>query len=78
MFRLLIECTKNIDSLSINFSDGTSVVTESNECRNTRDDIEVPHVESTHGTKEHVKALNVPDVGSRPPKIDDNLNNLEF
>lgn len=29
MFKLLIECTKDIESLSINFSDGTSVVTES-------------------------------------------------
>ena len=29
MFKLLIECSKDIDTLSINFSDGTSVVTES-------------------------------------------------
>ena len=28
MFKLLIECSKDIDTLSINFSDGTSVVTE--------------------------------------------------
>jgi len=27
-FRLLIECSKDIDSLKINFSDGTSVVNE--------------------------------------------------
>ena len=27
MFKLLIECSKDIDTLSINFSDGTSVVT---------------------------------------------------
>lgn len=29
MFKLVIECSKDIDNLSINFSDGTSVVTES-------------------------------------------------
>lgn len=29
MFKLLIECSKDIDTLSINFSDGTTVVTES-------------------------------------------------
>lgn len=29
MFELHITCTKDIDTLSINFSDGTSVVTES-------------------------------------------------
>ena len=29
MFKLLIECSKDIDTLAINFSDGTSVVTES-------------------------------------------------
>lgn len=28
MFKLLIECTKDIESLSINFADGTSVVKE--------------------------------------------------
>lgn len=31
MFKLLIECTKDIESLSINFADGTSVVKEKNE-----------------------------------------------
>jgi hypothetical protein len=29
MFKLVIECSKDIDNLSINFTDGTSVVTES-------------------------------------------------
>jgi len=29
-FRLLIECSKDIDSLKINFSDGTSVINQSN------------------------------------------------
>lgn len=28
MFRLLIECSKDIDKLSIDFSDGTSVITD--------------------------------------------------
>ena len=31
MFKLLIECSKDIDNLSINFSDGTSVITETNQ-----------------------------------------------
>lgn len=35
-FKLLIECSKDIDELHINFSDGTSVVTHSeNENRTT-------------------------------------------
>lgn len=36
MFKLLIECSKDIDTLSINFSDGTSVVTESPPKLNTQ------------------------------------------
>lgn len=78
MFKLLIECTKDIDSLSINFSDGTSVITESKqEIKNTRNDnIEIYDECKSAKSKESIKALDVPDVKDRPPKIDDTLNNL--
>lgn len=37
MFKLLIECSKDIDTLSINFSDGTSVVTSKDVTKNTKE-----------------------------------------
>jgi hypothetical protein len=79
MFKLHIECTKDIDSLSINFSDGTSIITPSQDSANTSvDDIEVPLHFDNHKPKEIIKAIKVPEVSNRPPKIDDNLDNREF
>lgn len=76
MFRLLIECTKDIDTLQINFSDGTSVITEKTE--NSRND-KIKIDENYENTDEEaLEAIKVPDVSDRPVKIDENLNGMDF
>lgn len=76
MFRLLIECTKDIDTLQINFSDGTSVMTEKAE-KSRNDKIKIDeHCENTD--EEALEAIKVPDVSDRPVKIDENLNGMDF
>lgn len=76
MFRLLIECTKDIDTLQINFSDGTSVMTEKTE-KSRNDKIKIDeHYENTD--EEALEAIKVPDVSDRPVKIDENLNGMDF
>lgn len=90
MFRLLIECTKNIDTLSINFSDGTSVVTSGSSSSNaSENDVTCDEIrdnmydkccskQSTANNETCLKALDIPDVSDRPVKIDENLNGREF
>lgn len=76
MFRLLIECTKDIDTLQINFSDGTSVITEKTE-NSCNDKIKIDeNYENTN--EEALEAIKVPDVSDRPVKIDENLNGMDF
>lgn len=76
MFRLLIECTKDIDTLQINFSDGTSVITEKTE-KSRNDKIKIDeNYENTD--EEALEAIKVPDVSDRPIKIDENLNGMDF
>lgn len=76
MFRLLIECTKDIDTLQINFSDGTSVMTEKTE-KSRNDKIKIDECyENTD--EEALEAIKVPDVSDRPVKIDENLNGMDF
>lgn len=71
MFRLLIECTKDIDTLQINFSDGTSVITEKTEKteKSRNDKIKIDeHCENTD--EEALEAIKVPDVSDRPKKVE--------
>lgn len=89
MFKLLIECTKDIDTLQINFSDGTSVVT-------SKDDNQEKSHKSTKSIKnnetkkdylntdedfsvkqEIIQKPDIPDI-NRPPKVSDELQNLDF
>lgn len=88
MFKLVIECSKDIDKLHIDFSDGTCITTaKEDKCNeNNKSTNEQQHVEDVIDTskdytadkKESIKALDIPDVKDRPAKIDDNLNFLDF
>lgn len=51
MFELHITCTKDIDKLSIDFSDGTSIVQES---KSKQDKQNNQHKESKKCTEEHI------------------------
>lgn len=55
MFKLLIECSKDIDTLSINFSDGTSVITESSKPPKAVSDIKVKEQREPKDFKESKK-----------------------
>ena len=94
MFELHITCTKDIDKLSIDFSDGTSIVQESKPKQDKQ------HKESKKCTEEHIdKDILLDDVGlynnkcknkkevvkplelpdvERPVNVDNTLQNLEF
>ena len=94
MFELHITCTKDIDKLSIDFSDGTSIVQESKPKQPK------PHKESKKCSEEHIdegillddlelynnKCKNKKEVVKplelpdieRPVNVDDTLQNLEF
>lgn len=101
-FKLLIECSKDIDTLHINFSDGTSVVT-SNEDKEEK--VKEEKVKEEKLSQDHSKEqkepkrkkleqyLNTDEDFSinqeiiekpkiedlvRPPKITDELQNLDF
>lgn len=79
MFRLLIECTKDIDTLQINFSDGTSVITEKTEKTEKSRNDKIKIDENYENTDEEaLEAIKVPDVSDRPVKIDENLNGMDF
>lgn len=86
MFELHITCTKDIDKLSIDFSDGTSIVQESKpkESKNSaykdiNNDILFGDTNTYNrkSNKEVVKPLELPDI-ERPANVDDTLQNLEF
>ena len=62
-FKLLIECSKDIDKLSIDFSDGTSVIQESPD---------KPEIEKHQDTKSRTKSTPNPDK----PKMQNNQDNL--
>lgn len=88
MFKLVIECSKDINGLKINFSDGTSAVTEKikndeefkNEQIENEDKNDLTNWKSCENTntREVVKPIELPSVVDRPPMIDDNLDNLDF
>ena len=94
MFELHITCTKDIDKLSIDFSDGTSIIQESKPKQDKQ------HKESKKCAEEHIdKDILLDDVElynnkcknrkevvkplelpdvERPVNVDDALQNLEF
>lgn len=100
-FKLLIECSKDIDTLHINFSDGTSVVT-SNEDKPEKVKDKNKEEKSTQGESKEQKEpkrkkleqyldtdedftvnseiIEKPKIEDlvRPPKITDELQNLDF
>jgi len=59
-FKLLIECTKDIDELSINFTDGTSVVKESKTTKPT-EPTEEEHTHVHHETPNDNLTVHEPD-----------------
>lgn len=75
MFELHITCSKNIDKLKIDFSDGSSVVSETpNRDLNTG----FEKFENSEPKKEVVKPIELPEITERPVKIDNILNDFEI
>lgn len=75
MFELHITCSKNIDKLKIDFSDGSSVVSETpNRDLNTG----FEKFEKSEPKKEVVKPIELPEITERPVKIDNILNDFEI
>lgn len=78
MFKLSIECTKDIDSLSIVFSDGkVASVTSSEPESYDRDPILKP-ANRTKVAKAVVPKPVVPETEDRRVKVADNLQNLDI
>jgi hypothetical protein len=99
-FKLLIECSKDIDTLHINFSDGTSVVTsnedkpekvkehkehkEHKEEKSTTEKPKRKYLEQYLNTDEdftvNQEIIEKPKIEDlvRPPKVTDELQNLDF
>ena len=91
MFKLLIECSKDIQFLQINFSDGTSVVTskEPKENREPKEPI-LPKAPKRKNLEEYLdtdtdfsinqEVIEKPVIRDliRPPKVTDELQNLDF
>lgn len=78
MFELHLTCTKDISKIHIDFSDGTSAVTESVKPENPEN--RVPDWDS-YRQREHqeiVRPPELPEISDRKPKIDEHLNNLDF
>ena len=80
MFELHITCTKDIDKLKIDFSDGTSVVTEKpkEQKKPKEEPNDFDNFEAYTPKKEVVKPLELPEITERPVKIDNILNNFEI
>ncbi len=99
-FKLLIECSKDIQFLQINFSDGTSVVTskdskeekvektqkENREIKDTKEPIlpkrknleEYLDTDTDFSINQEVIEKPVIQELIRPPKVTDELQNLDF
>ena len=89
MFELHITCSKDIDKLKIDFSDGTSVVTEKKqskpskpreprEPREEKQSSDFDDFEAYTPKKESIKPIELPEIVDRPVKIDNILNNFEI
>lgn len=75
MFELHITCSKNIDKLKIDFSDGSSVVSETpNRDLNTG----FENFEKIEKSEPVVKPIELPEITERPVKIDNILNDFEI
>lgn len=91
MFELHITCSKNIDNLAINFSDGTSVITESSkepkepkikEVKEPKEprrklDTYLDTEDDYEITQDVVEKPIIQDV-QRPAKVSDELQNLDL
>ena len=99
MFKLLIECSKDIQFLQINFSDGTSVVTSKEPEKNKEPKLEKakeqkenrePILPKRKNLEEYLdtdtdfsinqEVIEKPVIQDliRPPKVTDELQNLDF
>lgn len=75
MFELHITCSKNIDKLKIDFSDGSSVISETpNRDLNTG----FEKFEKIEKSEPVVKPIELPEISERPVKIDNILNDFEI
>ena len=98
-FKLLIECSKDIQFLQINFSDGTSVVTSKEPEKNKEPKLEKAKEQKDSKDTERPKRKNLEEYLDtdtdfsinqeviekpviqdliRPPKVTDELQNLDF
>lgn len=79
MFELHITCTKDIEKLSIDFSDGTSMVQAKPEKPHAKRETRETDWDSykSETKREVIKPPELPDL-NREPKIDEHLNNLDF
>ena len=97
MFKLLIECSKDIQFLQINFSDGTSVVTskepeknKENKTEKIQKETKEPILPKRKNLEEYLdtdtdfsisqEVIEKPVIQDliRPPKVTDELQNLDF
>ena len=93
-FKLLIECSKDIQFLQINFSDGTSVVTskepKENKTERIQKETKEPILPKRKNLEEYLdtdtdfsinqEVIEKPVIQDliRPPKVTDELQNLDF
>ncbi len=76
-FRLLVECTKDIDKLAIDFSDGTSVIqSKSDKKPKSRDELDL---DSEFGelSQDVIEKPNIQEL-KRPAKVAGELQNLNI
>ena len=80
MFKLSIECTKDIDAISITFSDGKMATVKAKEPElHSRDDQVVSETSTTNTVPSAVVAKPcVPDTTNRDVNVANNLQNLDI
>ena len=76
MFELHISCTKNIDKLQIDFSDGTSVI--QSKSKSLKHDTPLdPNEEDVEFSQEVIQKPQIPDI-KRSPKVAEELQNFNI
>ena len=79
MFKLSIECTKDIDSINIIFSDGkAAAVTSGPDPVDPLDPLLTPRPKRSVVPKSVVQKPPVPETDDRGVKVADNLQNLDI
>lgn len=80
MFKLLIECTKDIDKLSIDFSDGSSVIKEKppNEQVKNKEDLLLDDYDYTQTQTKQKIDKPIIEEHERPVKVASELQNLDI